>query len=241
MAGAVTRAAVVIRRKLTGIAARLLEASPDDIDLGDGHAFVRGVPDRWVAIADVARLAHAPPSEGLPEGVEPGLEATASFDPPGPAFSGGVHIASVEVDPETGRVRVCDYVVVEDCGHLLNPVIVEGQTHGAVAQGIGEALGERLVYDDTGQNLSTSLMEYALPIATDVPSMTVSHVIAASPIMPGGYKGVGEGGTIAAPAAIANAVADALGPTGTSLTALPIIPEDFVRLQFEGARGGRAH
>ncbi len=229
VAGAVTRAAADIRRKLAVIAARLLEASPDDVDLRDGHALVRGVPDRRVTVTDVARLAHAPPVAGLPDGVEPGLEATASFDPPGPAFSGGVHVASVEVDPETGRVRLRDYVVVEDCGHVLNPVIVEGQTHGAVAQGIGEALGERLVYDETGQNLSGSLMEYALPIAADVPPLTVGHVIVPSPIMPGGYKGVGEGGTIAAPAAIANAVADALGPSATAVTALPIIPEDVVR------------
>jgi len=187
------------------------------------------VPDRRVGLAEVARLAYLSGPEGVPAGVEAGLEATVHFDPPGPTFAGGVHVASVEVDRETGRVRVRDYVVVEDCGRVLHAGIVEGQTHGAVAQGIGEALGERLVYDDAGQNLSASLMAYALPTAADLPSLTVSHISTASPLTPGGFKGVGEGGTIAAPAAIANAVADAMGPSGATLTSLPILAEPLVR------------
>src|SRR5262249_55285582 len=148
--------------------------------------------------------------------------ATETFDPPGPTFSGAVHIASVEVDPETGRIDVRDYVVVEDCGPVINPMIVEGQIHGAVAQGIGEALGERLGYDADGQLLTGTLMEYALPVAGRLPTFTVGHLETPSPITPGGHKGMGEGGTIGAPAAVANAVADALKPLGLSVTALPI-------------------
>jgi carbon-monoxide dehydrogenase large subunit len=134
-------------------------------------------------------------------------------------------VASVEVDAETGRVSVRDYVVVEDCGPVINPMIVEGQIHGAVAQGIGEALAERLVYDEGGQLVTGSLMDYPLPVAGSLPSFTVGHLETPSPLTPGGYKGMGEGGTIGAPAAIANAVADAVKPLGVAVTALPILPE----------------
>jgi carbon-monoxide dehydrogenase large subunit len=233
--GAVGRAAAILRGKLTAIAAHLLEASADDLELRDGHVGVRGVPDRRVSLAEIARVAYLPGAS--PACVGPDLEATAPFDPPGPTFAGGVHVASVEVDRETGRVRVRDYVVVEDCGRVLHAGIVEGQTHGAVAQGIGEALGERLVYDEAGQNLSASLMEYALPTAADVPAPTVSHVSTASPLTPGGFKGVGEGGTIAAPAAIANAVADAVEPDGATVTSLPIVGA-LLTSRARGASGG---
>jgi carbon-monoxide dehydrogenase large subunit len=157
------------------------------------------------------------------------LEVTERFDPPGPTFSGAVHVASVEVDTDTGRVTVRSYVVVEDCGPVINPMVVEGQIHGAVAQGIGEALGEQLLYDDSGQLLTGSLMDYALPAAGDLPSFTLGHLETPSPLTPGGYKGMGEGGTIGAPAAIANAVADAVKPLGIAITSLPILPETLVR------------
>jgi aerobic carbon-monoxide dehydrogenase large subunit len=131
----------------------------------------------------------------------------------------------VEVDGETGRIRVCRYVVVEDCGPVVNPTIVEGQVHGAVAQGLGEALLESLVYDAGGQLLTATLMDYALPRADDVPVLSVGHLETPSPLMPGGTKGMGEGGTIGAPAAIANAVADALRGRGVRVTSLPIRPD----------------
>jgi len=174
----------------------------------------RGVPDRTVSLAEVARVA-------------PGLEAEAGFDPPGPTFSGAVHLAVVEVDPETGRVAVRKYVVVEDCGPVLNPLLVEGQIHGAVAQGLGEALLEWLAYDGEGQLLTATLMEYALPVASSVPSLELDHLETPSPLTPGGVKGMGEGGTIGAPAAIANAVADAVRGLGIRVTALPILPRDL--------------
>ena len=148
--------------------------------------------------------------------------ATVHFDPPGPTFSGAVHVAVVEVDPETGRVRILRYALVEDCGPLVNPTIVEGQIHGAVAQGIGEALLEEVVYDADGQLLTGTLMDYALPKAGDVPAIETGHRETPSPLMPGGVKGMGEGGTIGAPAAIANAVADAVRPLGRTVCRLPI-------------------
>jgi carbon-monoxide dehydrogenase large subunit len=183
---------------------------------------VRGAPGRDRGLADLARIAHAREGAGAPR-----LSATEVFDPPGPAFSGAVHVASVEVDPETGRVAVRAYAVVEDCGPVINAAIVEGQIHGAVAQGIGEALGERLVYDEAGQLLTGTFMEYALPAAPSLPAFAVVHVETPSPLTPGGYKGMGEGGTIGAPAAIANAVADAVKPLGIAISALPIVPESL--------------
>jgi carbon-monoxide dehydrogenase large subunit len=218
--GAADVAAATVRGKLLALAGSLLEASPADLLLHDGQVSVRGVPDRGMRVTEIARHAHE---------AAVGLEATQSFDPPGPTFSGAVHVASVEVDPETGRVSVRDYVVVEDCGPVINPPIVEGQIHGAVAQGIGEALGERLLYDQSGQLATGTLMDYALPVAGTVPAFTIGHLETPSPITPGGYKGMGEGGTIGAPAAVANAVADAVKPLGITVTALPVLPEALAR------------
>ena len=217
LAGSAGVAAVTLRKKVLDLASGLLEASPADLVFSGGRVTVRGMPDRGVSLAEVARAAGAV-----------SLEVTERFDPPGPTFSGAVHVASVEVDAETGRVTVRRYVVVEDCGPVINPVIVEGQIHGAVAQGIGEALGERLVYDDTGQLLTGSQMDYALPAAADLPSFTLGHLETPSPLTPGGRKGMGEGGTIGAPAAIANAVGDAVRPLGIAVTSLPILPASLV-------------
>jgi carbon-monoxide dehydrogenase large subunit len=221
IAGAVGAAVDAIRARLLAAAARRLEAAVEDIVLGGDRAHVRGFADRSVAVAELARAA------GTSE-----LTRTAGFDPPGPTFSGAVHVASVEVDAETGRVTVRRYIVVEDCGPVVNPTIVEGQVHGAVAQGIGEALLERAAYDTIGQPLGGTLMDYALPRAADVPAFEVGHEETPAPAMPGGVKGMGEGGTIGAPAAIANAVADAVGEA--ALTSLPIARETLAR----AARGG---
>ena len=227
--GTVAEAAERLQPKIAALAARLLEAAPADVVLEDGRAHVRGFPERAVTLADVARAAYSPPG-AMPVDVEPGLETTVYFDPPGPTYSGAVHIAMVEVDPDTGRVSIPRYVLVEDCGPVINPMIVEGQIHGAVAQGIGEALLERIVHDEAGQLLTGTLMDYALPKAGDVPSFEIGHLETPSPLMPGGVKGMGEGGTIGAPAAVANAVADAVSPLGLSITALPIVAERLARL-----------
>jgi carbon-monoxide dehydrogenase large subunit len=229
MTGTAGAAADRIAAKLRQLAAAVLEASPADIVLAGGRAAVRGLPDGGVPVTELARRFHAPPNGGLPPGLEPGLTATVHFDPPGPAFSGAVHVALVEVDRETGRVALLRYAVVEDCGPVINPLLVEGQVHGAVAQGVGEALLEGLVYDDDGQLLTATLMDYALPRASDLPSIVVGHLETPSPRMPGGVKGMGEGGTIGAPAAVANAVADALRPFGGTVRALPVRPESLLR------------
>lgn len=227
MLGTAAAAADVVRTKIQTLAAHLLEASPADVVLDDGSAHVRGFPDRAVAVTELARLAWAPPIGGLPGGLSPGLDATVYFNPPGPTFSGAVHLAVVEVDRETGRVAVLRYALVEDCGPVINPTVVDGQIHGAVAQGIGEALLEAVVYDADGQLLTATLMDYALPKADSVPAFEIGHLETPSPAMPGGVKGMGEGGTIGAPAAIANAVADAVRPLGLTITRLPIRAEDL--------------
>jgi aerobic carbon-monoxide dehydrogenase large subunit len=227
--GTVQRAAATVRAKMLALAAALLEAHPADLELRDGGVTVRGVPERGLPVTELARLAHSPPAAGLPGGLAPGLEATQAFDSSGAAFSGAVHVAAVEVDADTGRVSVHGYTVVEDCGPLINPMIVEGQIHGALAQGIGEALGEELVYDRMGQLVTGTLMDYPLPVASALPSFAIGHLETPSPHTPGGVKGMGEGGTVGAPAAIANAVADALRPLGVSVTSLPIRPETLSR------------
>jgi carbon-monoxide dehydrogenase large subunit len=228
MVGSAAAAAERVRAKLQGLAAHRLEASAEDVTLEGGRAWVRGAPHRAVTLGEVARLAYTPPPGGFPPGLSPGLEATVYFDPPGPTFSGAVHLAVVEVDRETGRVRLTRYALVEDCGPVINPLIVDGQIHGAVAQGIGEALLEAVVYGDDGQLLTATLMDYALPKADDVPPFEVGHLETPSPLMPGGVKGMGEGGTIGAPAAIANAVADAVRGLGVCVTRLPIRAESLV-------------
>jgi len=227
--GTVAVAADRVRARLQALAAHLLEAAAADVVVEDERAHVRGFPERAVPLAELARLAYSPPRGGLPADVGPGLSATVSFDPPGPTFSGAVHVALVEVDRATGRASVRRYVVVEDCGPVVNPTIVEGQIHGAVAQGLGEALLESIVYDGDGQLLTATLMDYALPKAADVPSFEIGHLETPSPLTPGGVKGMGEGGTIGAPAALANAVADAVRPLGGRVTGLPIRAEDLAR------------
>ena len=228
MLGSAAVAADQVGVKLRALAAHRLEAAAHDVELSGGRAFVRGFPDRSVALAEIARMAYSPPRGGLPAGMAPGLAATVYCDLPGPTFSGAVHVAVVEVDPATGRVALKRYALVEDCGRVINPMIVEGQIHGAVAQGIGEALLESVVYDGEGQLLTATLMDYALPRADDLPSFEVGHLETPSPLTPGGVKGMGEGGTIGAPATIANAVADAVRHLGVQITTLPIRPESLL-------------
>jgi aerobic carbon-monoxide dehydrogenase large subunit len=234
--GAATLAARALREKALAIAAHQLEASVDDIDLVDGRAWVRGAPDRAVTLRQLARAAYGG-QKRLPRGMEPGLEATRFYDPFFGTAGNGSHLALVEIDRDTGVVRVLRHVVVEDCGRIINPLIVSGQSVGAVVQGIGAALLEEVVYDEGGQPITASLMDYLIPSATDVPSVTVVHLERPSPTTLGGYKGVGEGGTIGAPAAIANAVADALaraaasgGASRLDVCELPLTPERVLRL-----------
>ncbi|HVQ75462.1 MAG TPA: xanthine dehydrogenase family protein molybdopterin-binding subunit [Candidatus Binatia bacterium] len=223
--GATILAARRLRAKILAIAARALEAEPADLVLGEGRIAVRGAAFRSVALADVTRQAYMVGPVALPEGMEPGLEETVYHDPPIQSISNGAHLILAEVDPATGGVRVLRHVVVHDCGTVINPMIVDGQIHGGIAQGLGQALSERAAYDEAGQLLTGSLMDYPLPRADDLPHLEVAHLETPSTLTVGGMKGMGEGGTIGAVAAIANAVADALGPAGAAVTRLPLLPE----------------
>ena len=236
--GAAILAARALRTKALAIAAHLLEVSADDLTLADGRATVRGAPDRVLTLREIARAAYAG-AKRLPEGLEPGLEATRFYDPYFGTASNATHVAVVEVDPETCAVVVRRVVVVEDCGRIINPLIVEGQALGGVAQGIGAALLEEIVYGEDGQLLTGSLMDYLVPTAAEVPAIEVVHLERPSPTTLGGFKGVGEGGTIGAPAAVANAIADALAPLGIEITELPVTPERLFRLISRARRPPR--
>lgn len=209
--------------KARHLAAHALEASPDDVVLQDGVFQVRGAPDRQVSWQAIARLAHR--FDGPPGGMAPGLEATRFFAPETRTVPSGVHVAMVEVHPETGEIEVLRYLAVDDCGNQVNPLLVEGQIHGAVAQGIGQALLEHVPYSESGQPLARSFLDYAIPRAAQVPVVETAHIETPSPLNPLGAKGVGEAGTTAAPPAIVNAVLDALRPLGVRHLDMPLTPE----------------
>jgi carbon-monoxide dehydrogenase large subunit len=233
--GALVLAARRVREKIGTIAGHMLEAAPEDLAIEGGTIAVRGAPGRTLTVTDVARLAYRPAGGTLPPGVDPALEATQYYDPPPATFSNGTHVAVVDVDPETGQVEILRHLIVEDCGRMVNPMIVEGQTHGAVAQGIGNALYEDLVYDDTGQPLTTSFMDYLIPGAMEMPPIDVIHMETPPAVSVSGFKGMAEGGTIGATAAVANAVADALAPLGIEVHDLPLTPDRLHRL-IKGSR-----
>jgi aerobic carbon-monoxide dehydrogenase large subunit len=234
--GALVLAARRLREKIEKIAGHMLEASPADLTIEGGKIEVRGAPGRALTVLDVARLAYRPAGGTLPEGVDPALETTQYYDPPPATFSNGTHVAVVDVDTETGQVEIVRYVVVEDCGKMVNPMIVEGQTHGAVAQGIGNALYEHLAYDADGQPMTTSFMDYLIPGTMEVPSIDVIHAETPPAVSVSGFKGMAEGGTIGATAAVANAVADALAPLGIEVHEVPLSPDRILRLVRERRR-----
>jgi carbon-monoxide dehydrogenase large subunit len=234
--GAAILAARAVRDKALAIAARELEAAADDLDVEAGMIRVRGMPDRAVSLARVAALAYGG-TRRLPPGMEPGLEATRFYDPYFGTAAGATHLAVVEVDLATCAVRIVRYVVVEDCGRIINPLIVAGQAIGGVLQGVGAALLEEVVYAADGQLLTGTLMDYLVPTAAEAPVVDVRHVERPSPTTLGGFKGVGEGGTIGAPAAVANAVADALAPLGVEVRELPVTGERLFRLLRAAGRG----
>ena len=221
--GATRRASDLLADRLKLLAAHMLEADPEDLELRDGEAVVRGAPGKGVSFRDIARLAYLE-THKLPADVEPGLECTASFDPPG-TFSNACHGAIVELDPETAGVRIERYVVVEDCGVMVNPAIVEGQVRGGVAQGIAAALYEELAYSEDGQLQNASLMDYLVPTAWEIPPIEILHLETPSQFSETGAKGMGEGGTMGAPACIATAVSDALAHLGVEVDRIPITPD----------------
>ncbi|HEX5813710.1 MAG TPA: xanthine dehydrogenase family protein molybdopterin-binding subunit [Methylomirabilota bacterium] len=231
--GALVLAARRVREKIATIAAHVLEAAREDLTIEGGRIAVRGAPGRALTVAQVADLAYRPAGGTLPPGVDPALEATQYYDPPPATFSNGTHVAEVEVDPDTGQVTLTRHVVVEDCGRIVNPMIVDGQTHGAVAQGIGNALYEELAYDAGGQPLTTTFMDYIIPGTLEVPPLEVIHVETPPAVSVTGFKGMAEGGTIGSTAAVANAVADALVPLGIEVRELPLTPDRLYRLLRE--------
>ncbi len=230
--GACIEAATKIREKAKKIAGHLLEATAEDIILDENNHFhVKGVSAPYLTLRDISRTAHLAAYK-LPPDMDPGLEATGYFASPPATFSNATHIAKVEVDPASGDVKILDYVVVEDCGKMINPMVVDGQIEGGVAQGIGEALTEALEYDKHGQLITGTFMDYGIPTSNDIPNIRIAHLETPSPWTRGGMKGMGEGGTISPGAAIANAVTDALSPFGLDFNEIPITPHlVFNRLQ----------
>ena len=251
---AIHMAAVKVREKAKQVAADLFEAAPDDIELADGKVFVRDAPQRALTLGQVAisanplryaygenarklmsmKLAGPRPGPALPEERgSPGLEASGFYSPPHGSFASGIHGAIIEVDPTTCNVTFVKYAAVHDCGRIINPVVVEGQVHGGVAQGIGGAFFERLVYDEEGQIINASFMDYLLPTAAEVPVLLVDHVETPSPLNPLGVKGAGEAGVIPVPALFASAIDDALSPFGLRIREMPLHPSRLYELLQE--------
>jgi aerobic carbon-monoxide dehydrogenase large subunit len=226
--GAATLAARLLRERVIRAASHLLEASVEDIETRDGRVFVGGT-DRSRTFREIAKAVYSEIGR-LPRDAREELEVTKVYDPYFGTTTSATHIVALEIDRETYRVKLNRYVVAEDCGRMINPMIVDGQVHGAVAQGIGAALYEEVIYDDAGQLLTASLADYVVPTASEVPSITTIHLETESPSTVGGFRGMGEGGTIGAPAAIANALADALAPFGIEIFELPMTPERLFRL-----------
>ena len=235
--GAARLASETLREKVINVASHLLEAAVGDLVTADGRITVSGT-DRSVSFRDVARAVYSEMAR-LPQEAREELAATKTYDPVFGTTTSATHIAALEIDPETYQVRIERFVVAEDCGRVVNPLIVDGQVHGGVAQGIGAALYEEIVYDAQGQLHTASLVDYLVPSACEIPPMDVTHIEALSPNTLGGFRGMGEGGTIGAPAAVANAVADALAPLGIEINELPVTPERLFRL-IEAARATRA-
>jgi carbon-monoxide dehydrogenase large subunit len=206
---AVFEAAQRLKEKMKQIAAHMLEASASDVTIEDGKFFVTGSPQKSVSFAEVALTANL--SNTLPSGIEPGLETTVFWEPEACVFPFGTHVCVVEVDKDTGEAEITRFIAVDDCGRQLNPMIVQGQVHGGIAQGVGQAMWEGVVYGEDGQLLTGSLMDYAMPIASELPNFELDHTITLTPVNPLGVKGVGEAGTIGSTPAVANAIADALG------------------------------
>jgi len=233
---AVHTAAARVKGKATDLAAHLLEAAAEDLVWDSDRVAVNGVPSRSFSLYELAGMA----SQGAdrPSGMEPGLEAAAAFDPEDFTYPSGAHVCVVEVDPDTGRVEVLRYVAVDDCGRRISPRIVEGQIHGAIAQGIAQALLEEAVYDDAGQLLTGNFLTYAIPSAAELPSFTTLALETLTDRNPLGAKGAGEAGTIGAPPAVVNAVVDALTPFGVTHLDMPLTPEVVWRAMHPTGRAG---
>ncbi len=220
---ATSDAAERVRQKAALVAAHMLEASPDDIEFADGGAHVAGSPDSKVSWAEIAEVSYQP--HRLPEGVEGGMEASAVFSPANATWPFGSHLAVVEVDDTTGDVRLLEYYAMDDCGNVINPMIVDGQIHGGLAQGISQALFEHAIFDEDGNLLTGSLLDYPIPTAGDLPSFTLDRTTTPTDVNPMGVKGIGEAGTIGSAQTIVNAVVDAVAHLGVTHIDMPLRPK----------------
>lgn len=235
--GAVVLAMNKVQERAKAIAAHLLEAAPEDIEVEDGSFRVKGVPDRGVALADIAAAAYG---GSLPPEFGAGLEATEFFRPEDETFPFGTHVAVVEVDPDSGVVKLVKFLSVDDCGPIISPKLVRGQVHGGVAQGIGQALLEEIVYDDSGELITATLNEYAIPKAVDFCEFETHHTETRTYLNPLGSKGIGEAATIGSTPAVANAVIDALEPWGVTHLDVPATPEKVWRAIQDGTLSAAA-
>ncbi|MBZ0299319.1 MAG: molybdopterin-dependent oxidoreductase [Anaerolineae bacterium] len=233
---AVHRSLQRIKDKAKLIGAHMLEAAPEDVVYEDGKVHVKGSPDQAKTIQEIAGAAAL--AYDLPAGVEPFLDDTSYYDPPNCTYPFGTHICVVEIDPETGQIDIKRYIAVDDVGKVINPMIVDGQVHGGIAQGVGQALWESAVYDDNGQLVSGSLLDYALPRADLLPSFELDRTETPSPVNPMGVKGAGETGTIAATPAVVNAVVDALSPLGVTHIDMPLTPRKIWQIIDAHSNGG---
>ena len=231
---AIMMSVVKVKEKAKRFAGQMLEAAPEDLVYESGQVYVKGHPDKGVTIQEIAWAAWS--GRTLPPDTEPGLEATSYFEPSNCTFPFGAHVAVVEVDPESGKVELQRYVSVDDCGTVINPLIVEGQVHGGIAQGVGQALMEEAVYDEDGQLLTGTLMDYNIPKAEQLPSFELYRTQTPTPVNPLGAKGIGEAGTIGSTPAIVNAVVDALAPFGVEHIDMMLRPEKVWRITRGGAK-----
>jgi carbon-monoxide dehydrogenase large subunit len=235
---AIVQAAEKVVAKARVIAAHLLEANPDDLDFEAGSFRVKGSPGSAVSLGEVAFATFT--AHNLPDGVEPSLDSDATYDPENFSFPHGTHLCAVDIDTETGEVKIRKYVCVDDIGSPINPLIIEGQVHGGLAQGIAQALFEEAVYDEDGNLTTGTFIDYTLPSAADLPSFVTDRTVTASTTNPLGVKGVGEAGTIASTPAVINAVVDALRPFGVNDIQMPATPERVWRAVHGAQTSDRA-
>ena len=229
-AGSSARAAAnEVRNKALRVAAHILEAAQDDLEIADGRVHVKGVPGMSVGLGEIAtQLAGAATGFALPAGEKPGLEAHVAEQIDGLAFSNGAHVAEIEVDPDTGNVRVLNYVIAHDCGVMVNPLVIDGQVAGGAAHGLGFAMYEKMIWDDQAQPQSTNLAEYLVPGSAEMPNLHIEHIVVPSSQNPLGVKGVGESGLVPVPAVIASAIENALSSQDVRISKIPVGPTDIL-------------
>jgi aerobic carbon-monoxide dehydrogenase large subunit len=227
-----------LRDKLAKIAGFVLQVDPGKLDFGGHRIYLKSDPKKSMTFGEAVTAAYV--AKTLPPGMEPGLEATTFFEPTNFTFPFGTHICVVEIDRDTGEVKLEKYIAADDCGNVINPLLVDGQVHGGIVQSVGQALFEEAVYDSEGQLLSGELTDYAIPRAADIPRMVTARTVTPTPVNPMGVKGVGEAGTIGATPALVNAVVDALAPLGITHVDLPIKREKIWQLLHKSEPRGKS-